>query len=162
MDNPLMLQEASSSGKYYVYFLLHKSGVIYVGKGVGERIRRHWRNAEKGVISPLYDYMRLAWTNGEKITYHIAGLADSENHALTLEACYIRHFGRDKLLNQRSGVERRVRIPHTDQTGRNCFIEKAEWELTVSDCQVLADYHRALYEKHQRLTYRYEWQVAEA
>ncbi len=162
MDSTPTLKEASSSGRYYVYFLVHKNDVIYVGKGVGERVLQHWKNAQKGAISPLYDYMRLAWTHGEKITYSIVELADSESHAFALEAFYIRLFGRDKLLNQRSGVEHRVRIPHIDLNGRKCFIEKAEWELTTEDYQVLAGYHRVLYEKHQHLTYLYELRVREA
>lgn len=156
------MQVALTDKKYYVYFLVHKQRVVYVGKGTGSRVLRHWYHARRGKESPLYDFMRRVYESGQTVEYCIADTTDSEDRAFELEALYIRHFGKESLLNQRSGVAPLWRIPHIDPDGNRVYTEKLDCELTLADCQLLADHYRVKFKKYQALAYRFKAIVAEA
>jgi hypothetical protein len=55
-------------GRYYVYALAYPDGrIFYIGKGRGDRISEHEREARKGVQSPKCDIIREIWFHGEEV-----------------------------------------------------------------------------------------------
>jgi hypothetical protein len=62
---------STSTGPSYVYTLAYPESmggrIFYVGKGMGERMRDHAREAKKGVPSQKCNIIREIWAAGEKV-----------------------------------------------------------------------------------------------
>ena len=92
--------------KYYVYTLAHPDGtVFYVGKGTGDRINDHQRNARKGIQSYTCNTIRKIWSADCKIIQTKVAFFDNEEGAYQFEINLILFFDRDNLTNLTDGGE---------------------------------------------------------
>lgn len=90
--------------KYYVYTLARPNGTIfYVGKGSGNRVADHEKEALRGHNCPKCELIRLIWREGGSIQRAIVFETDDERAALNREAELIREYGYDRLMNRTPG-----------------------------------------------------------
>jgi hypothetical protein len=87
---------------FYTYTLTNSltSSVFYVGKGRGDRIQAHERNARKGVQSPVCDTIRQIWNDGGSIITSKVCENMSNGEAFLLEDRLIRKYGIANLTNR--------------------------------------------------------------
>lgn len=92
-----------STGPSYVYTLAYPESmggkIFYVGKGMGERIRDHAREARKGVQSQKCDVIREICAAGEKVVATKVHENLSDIKALELERQLIYEIGYENLVN---------------------------------------------------------------
>jgi hypothetical protein len=92
------------SEKYYVYVLMRPDGtVFYVGKGQGNRINDHERDAKKGAESLKCDIIRKIWSEGGSVLKQKVAFFDLKNDAYALESLLIDFFGIENLANYADG-----------------------------------------------------------
>ncbi len=92
------------SSDYYVYTYAYPDGrVFYVGKGRGNRMWDHERDARNGVQSEKCDIIREIHAQGGKVFKKQLYTYLSEQDAIAIEAILIALFGRAELANKQSG-----------------------------------------------------------
>jgi hypothetical protein len=107
--------------KWYVYELINpiNGNVFYVGKGTGNRIDHHEREAAKGVCSKKCNKINYIIKRGHKITKQKVALFWDEQAAYDHETDLIAQYGLSNLTNIMAGgqtafdrrlVERKTRI----------------------------------------------------
>ncbi len=104
---------------YYVYLLTDPTtdSVFYVGKGTGNRVFAHARDAlEKATSNDKLDRIREIMGRGQRVGYEILrhGLTDKE--AFEVESALIDYIGLDALSNQ-------VRGMHAETRGRMRIVD---------------------------------------
>jgi hypothetical protein len=93
--------------KYYVYAVVATGPkgqrVLYIGKGTGDRDKRHLNYARLGYKSPLWQAIRDHWFLGHEVT--VVRLANNltEPAALAAEKWWVDFYGRSTLLNATLG-----------------------------------------------------------
>lgn len=93
-------------GRFYVYVLKYPDGVIfYVGKGSGDRIKTHKREARGGIRSRKCDIIRQIWASGDEFRQEKIAHFDNEGLALRLEKRLIAFIGRENLASRAKGGE---------------------------------------------------------
>jgi hypothetical protein len=92
-----------SPRKYYVYFIVtHEpkgQRVLYIGKGTGDRDKRHLNYARLGYKAPLWQAIRDRWFLGYKVEAIRVETDLTESAALLAEKFWIDHHGRATLYN---------------------------------------------------------------
>lgn len=93
-------------GRFYNYVLMRPDGsVFYVGKGTGNRIDDHEKEARKGVQSHKCNVIRQVWSEGGEIIKQKVAFHNKEEDAFELEILLISFFGRENLTNLTNGGE---------------------------------------------------------
>ena len=93
-----------SKPRFYVYFLCHPDGVpFYIGKGQGNRIVHHEKEARTGCECSKCQMIRTLWAQGDQVRYQIVLETDNEHAALAYERDLIRQYGLVNLTNQTEG-----------------------------------------------------------
>ncbi len=117
--NNLLKQEVGLellSGRFYNYVLMRPDGtVFYVGKGTGNRINDHEKDAHKGVQSYKCNVIRQIWADGGGVLKQKVAFHDTEEDAYELEILLIKFFGRENLTNLTDGGEGAT-IKHAGET----------------------------------------------
>ncbi len=104
----------SVSGEFYVYVQKYPDGTIFhAGKGKGDRINVHEREARGGMRSRKCDVIRQIWAEGGKVINEKVAFFDDEGLALRLEKRLIAFLGRENLVNRTKGGEGISRKPQT-------------------------------------------------
>jgi hypothetical protein len=86
-------------GAFYVYLLLRPdSSPLYVGKGLGDRMHQHEKEAKKGHDCYKCRAIREIWDAGGEIGHVIIFTTNSEQAAFRVEAQTIARF-RSKVIN---------------------------------------------------------------
>jgi hypothetical protein len=87
--------------RFYVYHLVdpRDAAVFYVGKGSGDRLRAHVREAEKGVRSRKCDRIREIVGAGQSVRHVVVKRFKDEAAAYAFEADEIARIGLDSLTN---------------------------------------------------------------
>lgn len=80
---------------YYVYTLAdpRDGAVFYVGKGKGDRIKEHEKEARRGVSSPKCNKINEILTAGLQVDERIVARFDNEQEAYAHESLLIAQFG---------------------------------------------------------------------
>lgn len=124
--------------RFYVYTLASQEGtVFYVGKGQGNRMDAHERNARNEVDTYTCRKIRKVWNSGGQIIKTKVAFFDDEDAAFEKEKELIAFYGRDTLTNLTDGGE-----------GASGWKSSIEQEVLHPDPQ---DF---LNEVHERLRYR--------
>lgn len=91
--------------KYYVYELIDPRSnlVFYVGKGKGNRLEQHFKEAISGKQSPKCQVIREIWGDGYEPIRHIVQHFTDEMQAYEFEAQRIELYGLANLTNQVPG-----------------------------------------------------------
>ena len=78
--------------KYYVYQLINSldGQVFYIGKGSGDRMHQHERDAKGNSSTYKLNKIRKIWRQGGKVGKRIIGLFAKESRAYEYEAMQIR------------------------------------------------------------------------
>lgn len=86
---------------FYVYHLIdpRNSRVFYVGKGKGDRIEHHEREAQKGVDHPKCDVIRSIWADGMSVGRVKVAVFAEEQAAYDFEKVEIARIGLCNLTN---------------------------------------------------------------
>lgn len=86
---------------YYVYELVdpRNGEVFYVGKGCGNRIDAHEREAEKGVSSKKCNKIRKIWASNLAVNKRKVAYFFDESDAYAFEDARIREYGKSNLCN---------------------------------------------------------------
>lgn len=90
--------------KYYVYTLARPDGrVFYVGKGSGDRINAHEKEARKGIQTYKCNIIRKVWSEGGEIIKRVVFRTNDEQEAFNCEIGLIALIGQDNLTNRTIG-----------------------------------------------------------
>lgn len=101
-----------ASPKYYVYILCRPNGKpFYVGKGSGDRVYQHDREARSGHQCYKCNVIRKIWREGGEVQRYIVFETDDEQEAFTHEVDLIELYNLETLTNQTPGGSG---PPHTD------------------------------------------------
>lgn len=89
----------------YVYELIDSrdGSVFYVGKGTGDRVKQHEKDAEKGQTGPKCDRIREIWENKGHVRSRIVSRHADDIGAYAAEAEHVSRIGRENLTNLRDG-----------------------------------------------------------
>lgn len=113
---------------YYVYVLTRPDGrPFYVGKGHGDRIHHHERDARRGHRCHKCNVIRKIWRSGGVVQRYILFTTTDEQEAFAYEQAIIEMYGRDTLCNHTDGGEgARGRVmPPTERIKRGKLIKLA-------------------------------------
>lgn len=92
--------------RFYVYTLADEDdNIFYVGKGTGDRISHHEKEARTGCVCTKCDRIRYVWGSGCKVIRTIVFESDVEAAAHQKERKLIQSIGRQSLCNKTSGGE---------------------------------------------------------
>ena len=107
----LIIMADSTIPPFYVYVLTRPNGdPFYVGKGTGDRIVEHEREARRGCDCRKCRVIRKIWRSGGQIQRSIIFETDDEAAALAQERAVIAFFGRENLVNHTDGGEGSVNL----------------------------------------------------
>jgi hypothetical protein len=86
---------------FYVYELIdpRDERVFYVGKGQGDRVSQHVKDAKRGDVGGKCDVIRDILAAGLEVTERIVRRYDSEDAAFKFEKRHIAKIGLDNLTN---------------------------------------------------------------
>lgn len=85
---------------YYVYILAHPNNrPFYVGKGKGDRIHQHEKEARKGCPCQKCRVIRRIWQQGKEVCKYIVYTTEVSAEAYAFEAELVRGIGRHRLTN---------------------------------------------------------------
>ena len=99
--------------RFYVYMLLDPAGTpFYIGKGTGDRIEHHEREAKGGHLCHKCKVIRKIWQAGGQVGRAIVFTTDDERAALDYEAALIAQYGVDNLTNETIGGAGGSQRPH--------------------------------------------------
>lgn len=91
----------------YVYALVEAAGerIVYVGKGTGDRMHHHLRDARNGRVSGMKKYIGLRHAIEDGLMIEARCIEDgmTEPQALRFERALICRIGFEKLLNSHAG-----------------------------------------------------------
>ncbi|WP_427834806.1 terminase small subunit [Actinobacillus pleuropneumoniae] len=94
--------------KYYVYFLIdpRNENIFYVGKGTGNRISQHARNARCGIIDNAEKFNRILeiQTSGNEVSEIMFFGTDDESLAFLIERILIKKLHNFGLTNISGGI----------------------------------------------------------
>ena len=116
--------ESEPEGYWYVYRIkdprFSPPKVRYVGKGTGNRMYQHEKDAKillkRGTpkammsMSCLHKWFLELWDNGYEPLYEKIYHTNNEDRAYAVEAEHIRHVGLERLLNEAYGHKNRGRV----------------------------------------------------
>jgi len=111
--------------KPYVYTLAYPDGkVFYVGKGTGDRIDDHERQAKNGIKSHKCSVIRKIWKEGGQVLQQKVAMFDTEEEAYQFEIHLIAFFGgKENLTNKADGGEGGSR-PGAGRPRRHIHLDK--------------------------------------
>lgn len=111
--------------KPYVYTLAYPDGkVFYVGKGTGNRIDDHERQARIGIRSHKCSVIRKIWKEGGQVLRQKVAFFDTEDEAYQFEIHLIAFFGgKEELTNKADGGEGGSR-PGAGRPRRHLHLDK--------------------------------------
>jgi hypothetical protein len=93
--------------RFYVYELIdpRDSAVFYVGKGKGDRLLAHEREAKTRADHPKHDRIRAIWAGGFTVKRRVVKKFASEKAAYKFEEKRIAEYDRKTLCNIHAGGE---------------------------------------------------------
>lgn len=126
--------------EYYVYTLSDpRSGhVFYVGKGSGDRILAHEKEANGGAYSEKCNRIREIWREGENVVREKVSHHADENEALDREEALIDLLGIENLTNVLPGGKIGAEAYIARQAERQKRIEDREAEAFRKSFDVMA------------------------
>lgn len=117
--------------KYYVYTLARPDGrVFYVGKGCGNRIDAHEKEARKGADTHKCRTIRKIWSEGGEVVKDIVFRTNDEQESFDYEIELIQAYGFSNLTNGTFGGE----------GGRGNFYTKTPEQIEKSRQMIRAYY----------------------
>lgn len=103
-----------ASPQYYVYILARPNGKpFYVGKGQGNRVYSHEREAKRGCDCRKCRTIRKIWQMGGEVQRYTVFTTDDEHEALAFEVELIALYGRKTLVNHTDGGDGTSGYKHT-------------------------------------------------
>jgi len=118
------MAEIELIGKYYVYTLSYPDGkVFYVGKGTGDRIGDHERQAKRGTNSHKCSVIRKIWKDEGQVLIQKVAFFDNEKDAYRFEIDTITFLGMENLTNKANGGEGGAR-PGAGTPRRNVKLDR--------------------------------------
>lgn len=102
--------------RFYVYDLIdpRDGSIFYVGKGRGQRINDHERDARAGKQSSKCDRIREIWAAGHQVSKRIVKQFDMEAAAYAFEAQRTMDIGLENLTNEKLGGQGGRRMTSSD------------------------------------------------
>lgn len=121
----------------YVYTLAYPDGtVFYVGKGTGNRINDHEREAKQGKKSYKCNVIRGIWKDGGQIIKTKVQDGMTDEAAYKLEIDLIRMYGREHLTNLTDGGEG---VQYGNASGKRVSRDRIRLDLSLSEQNGLLD-----------------------
>ena len=104
---------------FYVYILARPDGApFYVGKGTGDRIYEHDKEARKGHRCHKCNMIRKIWKSGNQVQRYIVFETQDESEAFAHERQLIALYGRETLTNLTDGGEGIAGFVFSEETRR--------------------------------------------
>ncbi len=120
------MDDSTTPKLFYVYVLSRPDGrQFYVGKGQGQRVDEHEREARRGCKCHKCCIIRKIWRTGGNISKAVVFRTDDEFAAYQREAELIAAFGVRNLANVRPGAIPFL-VPHANRPARNYFHWKSQ------------------------------------
>ena len=93
---------------YYVYFLVDPGTgqIFYVGKGIGQRVFQHVRQAQKGKVdnSAKYDKIKTCLAESGHVDHYVFSEHKREDDAYEMERYLIEELAQQGLTNMAHGI----------------------------------------------------------
>lgn len=153
---------------YYVYELIdpRDSKPFYVGKGKGDRVHQHEKDAKAGATLGRFDRINEIWAAGFKVEKRIVARFEDEEAAYAAESARIAEIGRENLTNWTRGAGLDPTAPQDRELAKsllkiaaktNWFRRKSFWwfggkrfQLPMCALLVFANHMRELEKKRGR------------
>lgn len=134
------MNDLTAKNRYYVYHLIdpRNDEVFYVGKGTGNRIKSHVREAKGRKFQNARKCERIIaiMDSGLKVDERIVFKELTEPAAYMIEAAEIDRIGRDCLTNLSHGLEPAL---VKDKKRAEQFIRDTQWRLVnMAECHAEA------------------------
>lgn len=76
-------------GSPYVYALVDAGQVFYIGKGRGQRMYAHVKDAQRGCVGPKCDRIRAILASGREVEHRVLAVYQSDTEAYAAERDFI-------------------------------------------------------------------------
>lgn len=139
------------SPRFYVYILCRPNGKpFYVGKGSGNRVYDHEREAKRGHQCHKCSVIRKIWRSGSEVVRYTVFETDDEQAAFDHERELIALYGRDSLANKSDGGEGPTGMNgELSPVARFTWVQVRDMRARYSAGGITADVLAAEYETHQ-------------